>query len=142
MLAILKPGLNEQVGLSLEDKIQLLEEGRNILPGIFPWKDELSDGIEILEFQKSFFIQPDLFLRARPGLLEMVKSKLSKAGINYNSPYENCLSLPNSTRLEGMIFLDKEAVVQDLNSQRVGEFMQLPGEEGSKKVWDCCYWKY
>ena len=38
---------------------------------------------------------------------------------------EDCIALPNSSKIDAVIDLDKEAVVQDYNSQRVGEFIKL-----------------
>ena len=52
-----------------------------------------------------------------------------------------CLSLPNASRIENIIDLDKEAVVQDLNSQQTGKLLinfksEISNQE--PKVWDCC----
>jgi len=51
------------------------------------------------------------------------------------------LALPNAARIENIIELDKEAVVQDLNSQRTGKFfknLELEASGAELKVWDCC----
>ena len=45
---------------------------------VFPWEGELSEGIEHEGFSESFFIQPDLFLRLRPGKESVVKQKLEE----------------------------------------------------------------
>lgn len=94
---------------------------------IFPWKNLLSDGIDHEQFCRSFLIQPDLFLRLRPGYENTVKQKLQ--GSPFNEISSTCISLPNTTKVD--VDLDKEAVVQDLNSQLT--IIKLSG-----KVWDCC----
>jgi 16S rRNA (cytosine967-C5)-methyltransferase len=108
---------------------------------VFPWKEELCDGIDHEKFAASFFIQPDLFLRLRPGKESVVKHKLEKNGIGYHVINEDCIALPNSSKLDAVIELNKEAVVQDYNSQRVGELLvnikpQTPNLKLS--AWDCC----
>ena len=50
--------------------------------------------------------------------------------------------MPNSSKIDEIIELDKEAVVQDYSSQRVGEFLEVlrPGrsDQMTVRVWDCC----
>ena len=107
---------------------------------MFPWKQELSEGIDYEKFCESFFIQPDLFLRVRPGYENSVKEKLSGGKIYFKKIDSNCLSLSNASKIENLIELDKEAVVQDYNSQRVEEFFQSAILHLRSKifVWDCC----
>jgi hypothetical protein len=45
-------------------------------------------------------------------------------GINFSEISSTCLSLPNASGIENIIELDKEAVVQDLNSQQTGTFLR------------------
>ena len=104
---------------------------------IFPYQDELSEGIDFEKFNQSFLIQPDLFLRIRPGNNKKVTGKLSGAGLAYKIISENCIALPNASKIDSIIKLDEEAVVQDFNSQRVGEFMAVR-RGPSDRVWDCC----
>jgi len=107
----------------------------------FPWSTELSDGIDPHRYASSFFYQPDLFLRIRPGLRNAVIKKLQNAGVNYTLLPDDCIALPNSTKLDTIIELDKEAVVQDLNSQKVLNGLKKGGHfEGDEvlTVWDCC----
>ena len=51
---------------------------------------------------------------------------------------ERCLALPNTTNLEGIVTLNREAVIQDLNSQNTGEFLKWVQWTSSYEVWDCC----
>lgn len=135
----LKPAWNAAVTLPLEKKLELLSATGN-LAGLFPFPDELSDDIDVKEFAASLLVQPDLFLRVRPGQKTAVLRKLEHAGLPFQEIDEMSLALPNSSKVESVLELDKEAVVQDLSSQRVGEFMQLARQStsGPLQVWDCC----
>ena len=146
LLQQLKPGWNEQINLDLVEKFALLNSHKIVervsLTEVFPWDDELSIGIVYEEFCESFFKQPDLFLRLRPGKGKKVIEKLGTAGISFRQISDNCLSLSNSSKIDDVIELNKEAVVQDYNSQSVGEFL-LPVRRGRQtdgaiKLWDCC----
>ncbi|HMK25261.1 MAG TPA: hypothetical protein VK483_04460 [Chitinophagaceae bacterium] len=134
ILASLKPEWNDRIKFSINEKLSSVNYQ---LSSVFPWKEELSGGIEYERFCASFFIQPDLFLRIRPGHAEKVLVKLNEADINYEFISPFTIRLPNSFKADKYFELDKEVVVQDHNSQRVGEF--LPVRRGpSDKVWDCC----
>jgi 16S rRNA (cytosine967-C5)-methyltransferase len=144
MLKKLKPQWNEEVSSSFEKKYSMLNTQLSTL-NIFPWKEELSEEIEYKKFCKSFFIQPDLFIRLRPGREQLVKQKFQEAGIEFKVVSDTCLALPNSSKIDKVIELDKEAVVQDYSSQYVGEFLKpaianlisiTPGTEMT--IWDCC----
>lgn len=106
---------------------------------VFPWQDELSEGIDKQAFTLSHLIQPDLHLRLRPGKAGSVEAKLKAAGIEYRLVDENSLALRNGTRIDNLLQLDQEAVVQDLSSQRIAGYFpaELKNKRGSR-VWDCC----
>jgi 16S rRNA (cytosine967-C5)-methyltransferase len=142
VLANLKPEWNEQVKLGTKEKLSLINHSFD-LTQLFPFAEELSDGIDAEEFALSHFIQPDLFLRIRPGEKEKVLNKLNTAGFSFHVIDESCLALPNATKMEEVIVLNKEAVVQDYSSQRVGEFLGPARDSSSNpstplRVWDCC----
>jgi 16S rRNA (cytosine967-C5)-methyltransferase len=127
----LRPGWQAK---DLTEKIRLLEqEGIDFhLADIFPWKDALSAGIDAASFNRSFLVQPDLFLRVRPGrTVDMPGMKMIG---------KDCVVLPNGTKLEEHIVVDKDAVVQDLSSQRIGELLTLIHKEKQEPIhlWDCC----
>jgi 16S rRNA (cytosine967-C5)-methyltransferase len=137
LLQELKPEWNNKIHLSVKEKLLLFgAEWKDV----FPRQDELSDGIYFEKFAASFFIQPDLFIRLRPGHEKNVKNKLVDAGIFFKQINSTCLSLPNASKLEKILELNKEAVIQDYSSQRVGELLQMVRPDGSYqvKVWDCC----
>lgn len=144
ILSELKPEWNEQVQLSLKEKLFYLNFQ---LSSVFPWKNELSEGIDHENFCESFFIQPDLFLRLRSGKKEIVREKLLKARINFKVISDSCLALDNATKVNTIIELDKEAVIKDYNSQNTGKFIEsaisnLVAERQDLKseisLWDCC----
>ena len=137
VLQELKAVWNEKAGLSVEDKISLIDSSISI-QDIFPWQNELSESIDKKEFIYSHLQQPDLFFRLRPGKENLVKQKLGAAGIHFDIISDSCLALPNSSKIGGIVELDKEAVVQDYSSQRVGAFLPLTVDRRPLTVWDCC----
>ncbi len=147
ILASLKPEWDNQTGLSIREKLLIINPpaGRAgsplLIEKVFPWKEELSEGVEYEKFSESFFIQPDLFLRLRPGKEKIVTEKLNDKKIHFDIVSENCISLPNASKIDEVIELDKEAVVQDYNSQKTGEFLHsLKPQTLNLKpsLWDCC----
>jgi 16S rRNA (cytosine967-C5)-methyltransferase len=138
-LQFFQPRWNEHIGLDLDEKLLFLGYSWNVLSGLFPWETELSEGIEIRSFTKSFLQQPDLFIRIRPGFESTVRRKLKQSGIFFREVNSSCLALNNGTKLEAVLSLNKEYVIQDYSSQRVGEFFSngIPAGHASK-VWDCC----
>lgn len=139
VLNALKPEWDEKTGSGIEEKSSILNAQFSIF-NIFPWNDELSAGIDHEKFCESFLIQPDLFLRLRPGNENTVKQKLMQAGITFESITDSCLALPNSSKIEGVIELDKEAVIQDYNSQQVCRFIksEIENLKSTISLWDCC----
>jgi len=115
----------------------------------FPLVNELSVGIDATAFSLSHLVQPDLFLRIRPKQQEKVLRKLTAANITYRLVNDTCLALPNNSKIEEVLQIDREVVVQDYSSQRIGEFLTVlanaqisnskPIAIGSPiTVWDCC----
>ena len=139
ILEALKPEWNEKVDLSIEEKYSIFNNQYSML-NVFPWKEELSEGIDYDKFCKSFFIQPDLFLRLRPGKEKLVIQKLQKAEIDFEIISDTCLALSNASKLDTVIEIDKEAVIQDLSSQKTGKYIKSSIENKQLKisVWDCC----
>ncbi len=140
MLAALKPEWNERVTLSIERKFSILNVQFSIF-NVFPWKEELSESVDHLAFNQSFFVQPDLFLRLRPGKEKLVKRKLDDADITYSAKSESCLALPNAAKVDAVIELNKEAIVQDYSSQQtmgVLDNYKLKTTNDKLITWDCC----
>lgn len=116
LLASLRPEWNEQIHLTQAEKIDRLN--RPFDPsGIFPWLDQLSHGIEGPSYSGSFLIQPDLFLRIRPGHEKAVIDKLNTAKIPYTLIGSHTIQVQNGIKLEEVVEVNREVVVQDLSSQ-------------------------
>lgn len=127
---------NEHTG----KKLQWLEQ---VMPGfqqdkIFPWTDRLSVGIDSLLFSQSHLQQPNLFIRLRPGYEEQVKKQMASAGISFEVVSDECLAVANTTRLDGVLAWNRQAVVQDYSSQNVGSFLQHIPASKPLRVWDAC----
>ncbi len=139
ILQNIKPEWGYLIGNPLDEKSSILPTPFSI-KNIFPYNNELSAGIDVEKFNLSFLIQPDLFLRIRPANNKRVTGKLSGAGIAYKLISETCIALPNASKVDTVIELDKEAVVQDYNSQRTNEFIRLAtgNRYPAIKVWDSC----
>jgi len=144
LLNALKSEWNERIGLPLHEKLMIVDRSFSI-SNIFPWKEELSEGIDHEIFCSSFLIQPALFLRLRPWKEKIVIQKLKEAGIDFKMIADTCLALPNASKIDEVVELDKEVVIQDQNSQRAGEFIKseilnhIPIAIGAEvSVWDCC----
>lgn len=113
------------------------------LNAVFPFANNTSKTLDVDTFTRSFFIQPDVFIRIRPGHYNDVISKLQHHNISFNEVAENCVSLSPAVNINSIINVDEEAVVQDYSSQRVKEFLkiagnQTPGISHPPSVWDCC----
>ncbi len=115
----------------------------------FPLVNELSVGIDVASFSVSHLVQPNVFLRIRPKQHDKVMRKLAAANITYDLVTNNCLALPNSSKIEEVLQIDREVVVQDYSSQRIGEYLsiisktQIPNLKPTAidlpiTVWDCC----
>ncbi|HEX7844233.1 MAG TPA: methyltransferase domain-containing protein [Chitinophagaceae bacterium] len=140
MLAALRPEWNEEAALGVKDKCSMLNAQYSI-NNVFPWKTELSPGVDYEKFCESFFIQPDVFLRLRPGHETKVRQKLANADIAYVAVGDTSIALPSASKLDQVLALDDEAMVQDLNSQQVGRFYKTALSKMSLpfiSAWDCC----
>jgi 16S rRNA (cytosine967-C5)-methyltransferase len=136
LLKSLSPDLNEFVGFDLRDKIEYL----NIeATSLFTWEDKLSPSINAEKFAVSFFSQPDVFIRIRPGKNNKVIESLKKSAVQFKTIGENTIAIDNGTSVENCLQLNKDAVIQDLNSQRVFDFFAKERDKDKlENVWDCC----
>jgi len=106
----------------------------------FPLADKISAQIDMGKFVASHQIQPLLFIRIRPWQKEKVVQKLQAANIEYQVLAENTFAFANTTQLQNVLELNKEAVIQDFNSQAIGELLKLvpTSMEQPIQVWDAC----
>ena len=140
LLEVLRPEWNERSSIPVVDKLNLLEYGigQHVF---FPYCELLSEGINCNEYGKSFLLKPDVFIRVRPGFENIVKQKLEDAGIGFTQPYQMTYGFAPTSKLENILNIGKEVIVQDISSQKVGSyFFPLVKQEGVNeiKVWDCC----
>ncbi len=151
LLEYFRPDLNEQAEQSLEEKQQVV---RHKFPGfrlqdIFPWKEELSAGIDHEKFCLSFLRQPKLFIRTRLNKQEEIAHLLQNAGISFEPINDNCIALPNGTSVENIIAEKSWYVIQDYSSQRTAEYFNFPhsplapvgpgqATRSPQLIWDCC----
>lgn len=133
---------------SLQQRIMFIQSKyKFLLNDVFPFADELSKGLDADAFIQSLFIQPDVFIKTRPGYYETVISKLRQHNIGFNVIDENCISLSPFINIHSIINIDEEAMIQDYSSQCVKEFIKLTEmrtENSTSEmvnrisVWDCC----
>jgi 16S rRNA (cytosine967-C5)-methyltransferase len=132
-----KPAWAAAVASNLVEKLAMvkLEYSTFKLEDVFPWVNELSAGIDKVLFLQSFFIQPDLYIRILKGFETQVKGVLANAGINYRQEGDQCIALPNGTRLDTLFQNQHWFEVQDLSSQQTARFYK-PNKWES--WWDAC----
>ncbi|MBC7904592.1 MAG: Fmu (Sun) domain-containing protein [Gemmatimonadaceae bacterium] len=133
LLRQLKPEWCEYAGMTVPEKIEYLS-----FEPVFPWKEHLSDGVDFRKFNESFFVQPDLFLRMRPGREVSTRYKLTEAAIPFREVSPQALALNNASKLEDVINLDQDAVIQDLSSQETGFLLKNIRQTKKFHLWDCC----
>ena len=105
----------------------------------FPLQEYISNAIDIPAFIRSHLEQPLLFIRARPGKKEIVQASLTKAALLFEPIGTMAFALPNSSAVQKVLQLNKEAVIQDINSQAFASLLELiPTHEQPMVVWDAC----
>ncbi|MDB5193603.1 MAG: Fmu (Sun) protein [Segetibacter sp.] len=138
ILAAIKPEWNELIANDLSKKLEAVPSIK--VGEIFPFTHEVSAGVDPVSFAQSFLNKPKLFIRIRPGKKALVVKKLNDAGVAFEEVNETCIAFTNATRLEDILLLHKEYVVQDLNSQNAGAFIEMATvvKNPGTRVWDCC----
>lgn len=144
LLEKLQPGWNEQVGLTVEEKLNLLGYRPEQL---FPHTNLLSNGIDPTAFALSLLQQPQLYLRIRPQVLITTMKKLQRSKLPFQMIGEDVFTLPHQTDVESHFILNKEVVVQDFHSQQVLNhlaanqeqlFGKMVDDKRGLQAWDCC----
>lgn len=132
-----KPDWALCTGFDIDEKLKLVKTAYPAfkLTDVFPWSAELSDGIDKDAFLKSFFVQPDLFIRVRKEYEVLVKGTLAKADVPFKDEGNGCLALPNGTRLENHLSQQNGYEVQDYSSQQTAQFFR---PEKWEAWWDAC----
>jgi 16S rRNA (cytosine967-C5)-methyltransferase len=137
LLELEKPAWNANTGADVESKLELA--GLHFTPEkLFPAAAQISSLVDQRSFALSHFIQPDLFLRLRPGKEIQVKESLANAGVSFKEVSSTCLALPNASKLDDIVAVNRDVVIQDLSSQRVTVLLDDVTAFSPGKVWDCC----
>ena len=136
-----KPEWLTAIDLPLAKKIAFLKQHYPdfSIADIFPFSDKLSPDLDKEAFVLSHFVQPDLFLRLRPGKGNEVRKKLAAAHISFTPVGESALSISNTTKLDALGEPDMEFVIQDLSSQQTALF--FPSSKDLPvipTIWDAC----
>ncbi|MGA9648511.1 RsmB/NOP family class I SAM-dependent RNA methyltransferase [Pedobacter sp.] len=130
------PDLSEKITAALPEKLKLISAKYPDfkLEEVYPFNSHLSESIDKAEFYKSFFVQPDLFIRVSAENASSVTAKLKAENVEVNVISDTTLALPNGTKLE-TILSEGSYQVQDLSSQHTGSYFK-PNKWD--KWWDCC----
>lgn len=125
------------VGFDIDEKLKLVKSAYPAfkLTDVFPWATGLSDGIDKDAFLKSFFVQPDLFIRVRNNYETLVKGRLAKENIPFKDEGDGCFSLPNGTRLDVLFPQQNWFEVQDFSSQQTAQWFK---PQAGESWWDAC----
>ncbi|QQL50040.1 RsmB/NOP family class I SAM-dependent RNA methyltransferase [Mucilaginibacter ginkgonis] len=132
-----KPEWATCIDFAVDEKIAIIKKAfpRFNLEDVFAWANELSPDIDKEAFLKSLFVQPDLYIRIQKGNEQQVKAALAAAEIPFRLESENCLALPNGTKLDAVFPNQHFFEVQDKSSQQTAAYFQPKKWEA---WWDAC----
>jgi 16S rRNA (cytosine967-C5)-methyltransferase len=132
----LKPEWSHLIHLNPIEKIRAIGCNENSL---FTYADLVSSSLNIDTINHSLLKQPNLFIRIRPGKLDKVNSKLKASEIEFIKLGDSAFQFASGTKLDVLLNVGKEVIVQDLSSQQVFDKLinWLPKKE-MIEVWDVC----
>jgi 16S rRNA (cytosine967-C5)-methyltransferase len=102
---------------------------------------QLSSQVPYPAYAAALRQQPSLFLRMRPSCERSTMDKLDEADMPYKRLQTSTLKLPNGSKIDQVLELDRAVQVQDYSSQRVGyKLAQSILDTGlsNPSLWDCC----
>lgn len=107
---------------------------------VFPLAQNISKELSVAKFVASHEQQPLLFIRVRPWQREKVIQKLKTASIPFQEISPTTFAFANTTSLQNVLELNKEVVIQDLNSQALASLLALVPTSMDQvlNVWDAC----
>ena len=131
------PDFENSVLSSLTEKIALIQKKypKFNLEDVFPFDAELSEGMLKFDFNASFFIQPDLFIRVKADQQTQITQQLAAHDIKFSIVSDTTIALPNGTKLEQVLTDASLYQIQDLSSQHTGSFFEPQKYE---YWWDSC----
>jgi 16S rRNA (cytosine967-C5)-methyltransferase len=126
-----------KIELPLKEKIEIVKAKYPdfSLADVFPFHQHLSPEVDKEEFYLSLFIQPDLFIRIKQGEEKQIQKVLASTDVKHTLIDQQTIAFQNGTKLEEIIPDKGNYEIQDLSSQRVGEYF-MPNKWD--KWWDCC----
>ncbi|MDB5016842.1 MAG: rsmB [Mucilaginibacter sp.] len=132
-----KPEWAACISFGIEEKLAMVKTVHPDfnLEDVFPWTTHLSAGIDKEAFLRSFFVQPDLFIRVYKRFEQQVRTALTAGEVVFKDEGNGCFSLPNGTRLETIIPNQNWYEVQDLSSQQTARFFK---PQKWDYWWDAC----
>jgi len=137
----LKPAWVPLMNSTIDEKINTINQPFN-LANIFPFKEELNNTIDADSFCRSLLIQPELYTRIRPQYKKEVVEKINTTGIQHRFLNHATIQFPPGTNIENFLEPDKEVVIQDLNSQKVLDYIckhrDIFPDDKIISAWDCC----
>jgi len=139
ILYFYKSEWDASIQLPIKEKLEIGREEFDINK-LFPFEQELSDEIDFQKFCLSFLNQPKLFIKIRPGFKVSIIDKIKKANLTFEEINGNCLAFRNNEKVNSIIEIDKEAVVQDINSQKTFNLLSPVTKALNEEItiWDCC----
>lgn len=137
-LEVLKPEWNAAIDKPIHEKLKLAGIDKTLK--IFSFDDELSARVDAVAFDKSFFHQPKVYVRIRPGFHKIVIEKLNASNLNYETIDNSCLAFSNTSKIEDVLDVGREVIIQDKNSQATGNIFKeyVDASSAVKSLWDCC----
>jgi 16S rRNA (cytosine967-C5)-methyltransferase len=131
------PKAAEYISLPLVEKVAFVKSQYPDfdLKDVFPFDEDLSDGIDKEAFLLSLFVQPDLFIRVKETHLPTIKTRIEAAGVPVQELSDTTLAFPNGTKLEQIVDDARLYQVQDFSSQKTGDYFK---PQPYDYWWDCC----
>lgn len=139
LLSALKSDWVNKSNFSIDDKLKFVKVSHPEFDEskLFPGINFLSNGIDEKSMKHHHFNQPDFFIRVRPGKRKIVEKKLIESNIAFKSTGDGAIKLAAGVDLNGLIEIDRDAVIQDLSSQATIDYFPSINES-QISIWDAC----
>lgn len=135
VLELFRPDWNNSVEWSLSKKLDTLGVS---FEEIFPFGQELSKELSAASWSISYFNQPNLFIRIRPGKEQKVLSRIVELGLSHHQLSSSAIAFPAATQLQQLEGLNRDYVIQDYSSQQIASLLTKVNLAKPLSVWDCC----
>jgi len=136
LVEALTPQLHPLCEVSLERKIDgLVAQTSFRIEDVFPCVASLSPEIDTTLFLKSFFGQPNLFIRTKKNHTPAILKALEDSQVSYQLVSPKTLAFENGTSLQQLDLPKGSYQVQDLSSQRVLSDIETAS---NASWWDAC----